>query len=89
MDKQLGAIARPKAVHFVTLLPISINGYGVQEFSLTYLFHSVGGLSTAASLTIAVLIRALYVSVSLAGAFFLPGVLAAMNERPNLAGPER
>ena len=75
--------------YFVTLLPISINGYGVQEFSLTYLFHSVGGLSTAASLTIAVLIRALYVSVSLAGAFFLPGVLAAMNERPNLAGPER
>ncbi len=67
--------------YFVTLLPISINGYGVQEFSLTYLFHSIAGLSTGVSLTLAVLIRALYVFVSLAGAFSLPGILAAMNER--------
>jgi len=74
--------------YLVTLLPISINGYGVQEFSLTYLFHSIAGLSTAASLTMAVLIRALYVSVSLAGAFFLPGVLAAMDESRHLGEPE-
>ncbi len=74
--------------YFVTLLPISINGYGVQEFSLTYLFHSVGGLSTAASLTVAVLIRALYVAVSLAGAYYLPGILAAMNEARSPATSE-
>ncbi len=74
--------------YFVTLLPISINGYGVQEFSLTYLFHSVGGLSTAASLTVAVLIRALYVAVSLAGAYYLPGILAAMNETRSPATSE-
>lgn len=66
--------------YFVTLVPISINGYGVQELSLTFLFSTVGGLSTAVSLTVAVLIRALYIGVSLVGAFFLPGILAAANK---------
>jgi hypothetical protein len=74
--------------YFVTLVPISINGYGVQELSLTFLFSSVAGLSAAASLTVAVLIRALYVGVSLAGAIYLPGVLAAMNESGKPGAPE-
>jgi uncharacterized membrane protein YbhN (UPF0104 family) len=65
--------------YFVTLVPISINGYGVQELSLTYLFSTFAGLNTAVSLTVAVLIRALYIAVSLLGAFYLPGILAAMN----------
>ncbi len=65
--------------YFVTLVPISINGYGVQELSLTFLFSTVAGLSTAVSLTIAVVIRALYVGVSLIGAFYLPGITAAMD----------
>ena len=42
--------------YFVTLIPISINGLGVQELSLTFLFSTVAGLSTPVSLTIAVLI---------------------------------
>ncbi len=66
--------------YFVTLVPISINGYGVQELSLTFLFSSVAGLSTALSLTVAVLIRALYIAVSLVGAFFLPGILSSVNK---------
>jgi uncharacterized membrane protein YbhN (UPF0104 family) len=74
--------------YFVTLVPISINGYGVQEFSLTFLLSTVAGLSAPTSLTVAVLIRALYVGVSLAGAFYLPGVLAAMNEAPKPGTPE-
>jgi hypothetical protein len=65
--------------YFVTLVPISINGYGVQELSLTFLFSSIGGLSAAVSLTAAVLIRALYIAISLVGAFYLPGILAAMD----------
>ncbi len=72
--------------YFVTLVPISINGYGVQELSLTFLFSSVAGLSTAASLTVAVLIRALYIAVSLVGAFFLPGILSSVN-KPQPAAP--
>lgn len=67
--------------YFVTLVPISINGYGVQELSLTYLFSTVAGLSTAASLTLAVVIRALYIAVSLVGAFYLPGILSSLDRR--------
>jgi len=66
--------------YFVTLVPISINGYGVQELSLTFLFSTVAGLTTATSLTIAVLVRALYVAVSLIGAFYMPGILAAVDK---------
>lgn len=67
--------------YYVALVPVSINGYGVQELSLTYLFTNLAGLSTASSLTMAVLIRALYVVVSLGGAFFLPGIMGAMHEQ--------
>lgn len=72
--------------YFVTLVPISINGYGVQELSLTFLFSTVAGMSTPVSLTIAVLIRALYIAVSLVGAFFLPGILAAV-KKPQVVAP--
>lgn len=65
--------------YFVTLIPISINGYGVQELSLTFLFSSVAGLNTGVSLTVAILIRALYLAVSLVGAIYLPSILAAMD----------
>lgn len=67
--------------YFVTLVPISINGYGVQELSLTYLFSTVAGLSTAASLTLAVVIRVLYIAVSLVGAVYLPGILSSLDKR--------
>ncbi len=72
--------------YFVTLIPISINGLGVQELSLTFLFSTVGGLSTPVSLTIAVLIRAFYIAASLIGAFYLPSIMAALavsRELPN------
>jgi uncharacterized membrane protein YbhN (UPF0104 family) len=75
--------------YFVTLLPVSINGYGVQEFSLTYLFSRFAGVSPAASLTVAVLIRALYMVVSLVGAFYLPGILAAMDRSRESARQEK
>jgi uncharacterized membrane protein YbhN (UPF0104 family) len=65
--------------YFVTLVPVSINGYGVQEFSLTYLLAKLGGLDHAQSVTIAVLIRLLFILASTPGALYLPTVLAAMN----------
>lgn len=70
--------------YFVTLIPISINGYGVQELSLTFLFSRVAGLSPATSLTVAVLIRIVFLSASLPGAAFLPSVLSAMSD-PNIS----
>src|SRR5574340_549366 len=82
----LGLIAGLWSVaYFVTLVPISINGYGVQELSLTFLFSTVAGLSTPTSLTVAVLVRTMYVAVSLAGAFYLPGILSAV-DKPQPAG---
>ncbi|MFN8426984.1 MAG: lysylphosphatidylglycerol synthase transmembrane domain-containing protein [Anaerolineales bacterium] len=68
--------------YFVTLIPISINGYGVQELSLTFLFSRVAGLTPAHSLAVAVLIRIVFLLASLPGAAFLPSVLAAMSD-PN------
>ncbi len=34
-------------VYFITLVPISINGYGLQEVSLAFIFTRVGGLTRA------------------------------------------
>jgi glycosyltransferase 2 family protein len=67
--------------YFVTLVPISVNGYGVQELSLTFLLSKFGGLTHSESLTIAVLIRILFITTSLPGAFFLPSILASMNSQ--------
>jgi len=67
--------------YFVTLIPISINGYGVQELSLTFLFLHVGGLSAATSLSMAVLIRIVFMFASLPGAVFLPSILLAISRQ--------
>jgi len=64
--------------YFVTQVPISINGYGVQEISLSFLLVRVGGVGTVESLTLVVLIRALFILASLPGAAFLPSILASM-----------
>ena len=70
--------------YFVTLIPISINGYGVQELSFTFLMSNVAGLSAAASLTIAILVRAYFLIFSLPGAALIPSTLAAMaSQKPD------
>jgi glycosyltransferase 2 family protein len=65
--------------YLVTLIPISINGFGLQELSLTYLFLHVGSLSAATSLSLAVLIRIIFMLASLPGAVFLPSILLAIS----------
>ncbi|HUF00184.1 MAG TPA: lysylphosphatidylglycerol synthase transmembrane domain-containing protein, partial [Anaerolineales bacterium] len=67
--------------YLVTLIPISINGYGLQELSLTYLFLHVGGLNAATSLSVAVLIRIIWMLASLPGAVFLPSILLAISRQ--------
>jgi hypothetical protein len=62
--------------YFVTLLPISVNGLGVQELSMTFFFTTFGGISTASALTIALFMRILPMFASLPGAFFIPGMIA-------------
>jgi glycosyltransferase 2 family protein len=61
--------------YFVTLLPVSINGLGVQELSLTILFTAAAGVSEPNALTLAFLIRILQMFASLPGAFFIPSVM--------------
>jgi len=63
-------------VYFVTLLPISINGYGLQELSIALIFTRVGGISEPNALTVALLIRTLFIVASLPGAAFVPGIMA-------------
>lgn len=62
--------------YFVTLLPISINGMGVQELALTYFFVTFGGISPSSGLAMALLMRILQMLASLPGALFIPDILA-------------
>jgi uncharacterized membrane protein YbhN (UPF0104 family) len=67
--------------YFITLIPISVNGYGLQELSFTFFMTNVAGWTPAVSLSVAVLIRAFSMLASLPGALFLPSILAAMAEQ--------
>lgn len=67
--------------YFITQIPISINGYGLQELSFTFLMSNIAGLSPAVSLSVAVLIRAYLVLSSLPGAYFLPSIMATLAEQ--------
>jgi len=69
-------------VYFVNLMPISINGLGVQELSIAFVFTRVGGISHAAGLTLAVLMRTLVMFGSLPGAAFVPSLM------PDVRGQE-
>lgn len=62
-------------VYFVTLIPVSINGYGLQELSMTLVFSRLGGASLSNGLTAALLFRTLMMVASLPGAAFLSGIL--------------
>jgi len=63
-------------VYLVTLLPISINGYGLQELSISVIFSEVGGVSLQNSLTMALIFRTMTMLASLPGAFFLPSIFS-------------
>lgn len=63
------------ASYFFTLLPISINGIGLQELSLTYLFVTYGHLEVNTVVVAALLVRILQTLLSLPGAFLLPGLI--------------
>jgi uncharacterized membrane protein YbhN (UPF0104 family) len=62
--------------YFITLMPISINGLGLRELSISYIFPELGGISMQAALSLAILLRGLDLMISLPGSLFLPGVLS-------------
>ena len=67
-------------VYFLTQIPISINGYGVQELSQSYLFVHLAGVSLPNAITLALLIRVIFMIASLPGAFYLPSILTAIDK---------
>jgi hypothetical protein len=71
--------------YFITLLPISINGYGVQESVFTILLSNVVGFVPSVAATIALLIRAYFLLSSLPGALFLPSILSALAKQKTVA----
>jgi len=73
-------------VYFVTLIPISINGFGLQEISMTLVFSRLGEASLASSLTAALLFRTTMMIASLPGALFVPGLIAYSRQRSELGG---
>lgn len=58
-------------VYIVTLLPISLNGIGLQELSISYIFSNVGGVPIAHSVAMALVIRLLMMIASIPGAFLI------------------
>ena len=68
-------------VYFVTLVPVSINGLGVQEVIIVFAFHNLGGASEASALTLALLFRLVMMLVSLPGALAVPALLPEARKR--------
>ncbi len=62
--------------YFVSLAPFSINGLGLQEVSIAYLYSHFGGAPMETGLALAVLLRLVFLFASLPGAAFLPGLSA-------------
>ncbi|GAP05283.1 MAG TPA: UPF0104 family protein [Anaerolinea thermolimosa] len=58
--------------YFFSLAPLTINGLGLQEVSIAYLYSHFGGVPMQTSLALAVLLRLLFMLASLPGAIFLP-----------------
>mgnify|MGYP001032688986 FL=1 len=68
------------ATYFVTLLPISVNGMGVQELAMTFFYANIGGISPSSGLSLALLTRLIQMLASLPGALFLPQILAGKSQ---------
>ncbi len=64
--------------YFVGLLPVSINGYGWQELTISTLLTTFGGITPSIGATVAIFHRILMMIASLPGAFTLPGILAQL-----------
>ena len=68
-------------VYFITLVPISINGYGLQEISVAFVLTHWGNMSSSHSITVALMIRMMFVLLSLPGAAFLPKLISRLDKR--------
>ena len=67
--------------YLITLMPFSINGLGIREISISYIFTNLGGVSIQSALALALILRTLEMIASVPGAFFLPAILSSANGR--------
>jgi uncharacterized membrane protein YbhN (UPF0104 family) len=67
--------------YFITLIPVSINGLGLRELSVTYIFSQLGGIPMETSLTLALILRTLDLLVSLPGAILIPTLPSNRRDR--------
>lgn len=66
--------------YFITLLPVSVNGLGLAEVTITSLYTELGGISPATSIALAVILRVVWMIGSLPGALFIGDVLAGKDK---------
>jgi uncharacterized membrane protein YbhN (UPF0104 family) len=69
------------ATYFITLIPISINGYGVREISVVALYAQLH-VPIVAATALALVSRIIMLCVSLPGAIWLPGTIAKSSGKP-------
>jgi len=75
-------------VYFVTLIPIGINGWGVQELSIQQAFTRVAMVSPEHGLILALFMRLFTMLASLPGAVFLPSLMPDVRRQSITAVPE-
>lgn len=73
-------------VYFITLLPVSINGLGLQELSITYIFAVFGGISEHNGLVMGLVFRLLAALASLPGALFIGKLLPEVKRAESAFG---
>ena len=61
--------------YMVTLIPISINGLGLQELSMTVIFSQIGGANLESAAAAALLVRTIQMAASLPGVAFVSDIL--------------
>ena len=74
--------------YFVSLAPVSINGLGLQEVSIAYLYSHFGGVPMETGLVLAVMMRLVFLVASLPGAYFL-ATMGGLREPQNQAAITR
>lgn len=66
--------------YFIGNVPVSVNGYGWQELTVSALLTTLGGLDVSVAATVPLINRLLLMAASLPGALTLPGILAKMDK---------
>ncbi|MGA9532682.1 MAG: lysylphosphatidylglycerol synthase transmembrane domain-containing protein [Anaerolineales bacterium] len=62
-------------VYMISLFPVTINSFGLQEVSASIVYSELGGVTVAHALTVALVIRTVEMIASLPGVFTLPSML--------------